>query len=140
MPKKIVYNIMLVVIVLQAIHFAGTPFWYTAASTYLTWARKYDDATLVPQSRYNSETTKAGYAVAFYVVAAAFSTLAYGASLLAHLMNTSIHPKLFYHLNLRTFFCQFTLAVLWSIEVSARVSPDSENATAFQKEGKEELI
>lgn len=140
MDKKIALVIMLVVIGLQAIHFAGTPFWYTAASTYRTWAMKYDDATSVSQSRYNSETTKAGYAVAFYVIAAAFSALAYGVCLLVQLMNTSIHPKLLYHLNLLTFFCQFTLGVLWSIEVSARVSPDSENATAFQKEGKEELI
>ena len=140
MDKKIALVIMLVVIGIQAIHFAGSSFWYTAASTYMTWARKYDDATNTPQSRFDSETTKAGYAVAFYVIAAAFSALAYGVALLVQLMNTSIHPKLLHHLNLLTFFCQFTLAVLWSIEVSARTSPDSENATVAQKEGKEGFI
>jgi hypothetical protein len=56
------------------------------------------------------------------------------------LNNVSIHPKLLYHLNLLVFFFQFTLAVLWSLEVSARVSPDSSNATAFQKIGRDEFI
>ena len=140
MDKKIALVIMLVVIGIQAIHFAGSSFWYTAASTYRTWAMKTDEAGGVSQSSYNSETTKAGYAVAFYVVAAAFSALAYGVALLVQLMNTSIHPKLLHHLNLLTFFCQFTLGVLWAIEISARVSPSSENATVAQKEGKEEFI
>jgi hypothetical protein len=93
-----------------------------------------DDAAGTAYSAYNSNTTDGTYALAFYCVAAAFSALAYGVCIITSMASIYIHPKLTYHLNILVFFCQFTIAVLISIDASKNISPSSSHATAVQTE------